>query len=304
MSKLISVIIPSGRADRVFNTVEGLLNQEIDRSEYEIIVVTPEPSKLQGLKAAGVCIMAVERLFPPGKMRNIGADAASGEFLFFIDDDCIPPTDWLEVMQKALKQENNIGVVGCRVIGLDKIFWCRCADYCLFSSYQYYKRNICDLGSAAIGVRRKAFEEVNGFDDELLASEDWDLSLKMKEKNWTCVFDPLVEVQHDHRSNTLPKILVKAFKSGKYSGLIVQKRHIDHLSWLAELSVKTDSPLVYLLLIIPYALAVTIFQCLSFVRNDAKIYYYLPFILIARISYHIGVWRTLMVQRRNKQVAI
>lgn len=299
-----SIVIPSGRPDRVFHTIEGLCRQSMDRAQYEIIIVTPEPEKMQELKEAGARIIGVERLYAPGKMRNIGANVSSGEILFFIDDDCIPPADWLEVMQKALKQETRIGAVGCRVVALEDLFWNRCADYSLFASYQYYQYRNSDLGSAAIVVRREAFEEVHGFDDELLASEDWDFSLKLKEKNWICLFDPSVEVKHDHRCNTLAIIIIKAYRFGRYSGLVVQKRHVGHLSCLAELSVRMANPLVYWLLIIPFAFAVTLLQSLSFVRYDLKTFYYLPFIIMARISYHIGVWRTLLAGRKNEQVTI
>ena len=304
MSKLISVIIPSGRADRVFHTIEGLCQQSMDRAQYEIVVVTPEPAKMKSLERFNVRVQAVDRLYAPGKMRNIGANMASGEILFFIDDDCLPPSDWLAGLMVTLKRNKKIGAVGCRVVGLDGSFWSRCADYSLFASYQCHQSIICDLGSAAIVVRREAFEEVNGFDDELFASEDWDLSLTMKEKNWTCVFDPSVEVLHDHRCNTLVKIIAKAYRFGHYSGLVVQKRHVGHLSWLAELSVRMANPLVYWLLIIPFAFAVTLLQSLSFVRYDLRTFYYLPFIIMARISYHIGVWRTLLAGRKNKQVTI
>ncbi len=285
-----SIIIPSGRPDRVFHTVEGFCQQSMDRAQYEIVVVTPEPEKMQELKEAGVRVIGVDRLYAPGKMRNIGANVASGEILFFIDDDCIPPADWLEAMQKTLKKENRIGAVGCRVVALEDSFWNRCADYALFSSYQYNIKFFCNLGSAAIAVKREAFESVKGFDETLLASEDWDLSLKMKEKNWICVFDPSVEVQHDHRCNTLDRIIVKAYLFGYYSGVVVQERHLKNISWLARISVRLQNPLLYPLLIVPYGLAVTLLQLWEYKGTEPRLIYFAPFILLARISYQIGVW--------------
>ena len=293
-----SIVIPSGRPDRVFHTVEGLRRQSMDRAQYEIIIVTPEPENMQELKAAGVRIIGVERLYAPGKMRNIGASVASGEILFFIDDDCIPPPNWLERLMATLKGKKNIGAVGCRVVGLDGSFWSRCADYALFASYQYHKRIVCNLGSAAIGVRREAFEDVHGFDEELLASEDWDFSLKLKEKNWICLFDPSVEVKHDHRCRTLKRIIVKAYLFGHYAGLVVQARHSKNISWLARISVRLQNTLFYSLMIFPYGLALTFLYTTSFVRNDRKIGFYLPFMLISYITCHIGVFCKLLSSRR------
>jgi GT2 family glycosyltransferase len=290
MSRLLSVIIPSGRADRVYLTVEGLNNQTLDRSQYEIIIVTPKPESMQRLKDAGARIIGVDRLYAPGKMRNIGAHAACGKILFFIDDDCIPPQNWLEKSLKTLEGEKNIGAVGCRVVAFKDSFWTRCADYSLFSAYQYNQCRYGDLGSAAIGTRREAFEDAKGFDEELLASEDWDFSLKLKEKNWKCVFDPSVEVKHDHRCNTLAIIIGKAYRFGRNSGLVVQARHNKNISWLARLSVMLGNPLLYLLLIFPYGLAVTLLQLWDFRGTDHRLVPFAPIMLSSRIAYQIGVW--------------
>ena len=289
MSKLISVIIPSGRADRVFHTIEGLCQQSIDRAQYEIVVVTPEPVKMRSLEQFNVRVQAVDRLYAPGKMRNIGANVASGEFLFFIDDDCIPPADWLEVMQKTLKQESRIGAVGCRVVALEDLFWSRCADYTLFPSYQYNISFFCNLGSAAIAVKREAFESVKGFDETLLASEDLDFSLKLVENGWFCVFEPRVEVRHDHRCNTLDRIIVKAYLFGYYSGVVVQARHIRDISWLARISVRLQNPLLYPLLIIPYGLAVTLLQLWEHRGTEPRLICFVPVMLLSKIAYQIGV---------------
>ena len=81
-SEFISVIIPSGRADRVFLTVDMLCQQSVDSAQYEIVVVTPEPAKMKSLERFNVRVQAVDRLYAPGKMRNIGANVASGEILF------------------------------------------------------------------------------------------------------------------------------------------------------------------------------------------------------------------------------
>ena len=290
MKPIISVIIPSGRSDLVLFTVEGLINQTLDRYQYEIIIVTPELKKFNKFKAEGIHIVGVNKLHPPGKMRNIGVNKAQGDFVFFIDDDCIPSPGWISKTLKVLKGDKHIGAVGCRVISNSGDFWNRCADYCLFASYQYQQRFICDLGSAAIAVRRAAFKEVNGFDDDLFASEDLDFSLKLTEKGWLCVFEPRVEVKHDHRCNILAIIIVKAYRFGLYSGLVVQARHIKNISWLARISVQLQNPLLYPILIIPYALAVTLHQLWKFRGTEPRLILFVPFMILSRFAYQIGVW--------------
>lgn len=112
----ISVIIPSGRPDLVSNTLDGLGKQDIDRSKFEILIVSPR--KVEGTKDNYPIVrhVSTDRLYPPGKMRNIGAAEALGSFLAFIDDDCIPPPNWLSTILPVFEEQDGIAAVGCRVI--------------------------------------------------------------------------------------------------------------------------------------------------------------------------------------------
>jgi len=291
----ISVIVPCGRPDRVGHTLGSLLAQTYE-GQAEILVVTPDPKAMPEVDSNRVRVVAVKRLLAPGEMRNIGAAAARGEVYAFVDDDCVVPAEWLSVMVATLADEGRTGAVGCRVVSAGADFWGRCADYALFSPYQYRSRRVVDLGSAALAVRSRAYREVKGFDPELLASEDWDFSLRLTENNWACVFEPTVEVKHDHCRNTFAMIVAHAFRAGRRSGVTVQRRHVDGLSWLARLSVRMGSPWLYWLLILPYACAVTLAQASSFSRHDFKAFLYLPFVFAARLAYHLGVWLQLVVE--------
>jgi GT2 family glycosyltransferase len=294
----ISVIIPSGRPNLVLETVEALEKQELAGTAVQVIVVSAEASSLEKNLGPQVVVVEVERLHAPGKMRNIGAAAASGMYLAFIDDDCLPPSQWLHTQLQVLRDDEQCGMVGCRLTARDENFWARCADYSLFWAYQQHKRIQTPLGSAAIAVRTHAFKQVGGFDENLLASEDWDFSLKLLARGWTCWFDPRVEVAHNHGCDTFGKILQKAYRYGQRSRLAVQERHKGQMSILARISLRFGSPWLYWLNIVPLSLIVCTAQFINFWGDEKRISLYFPFMVISRMAYHCGVLHGLINERK------
>lgn len=302
MKSKISVIIPCGRPDRVAETLRGLAGQTLPATEYAIYIVTPAGGAPAQGAVENVNVIQTDRLYPPGEMRNIGVASSSGEVLAFIDDDCVPPPEWLARMKEALSSAEGIGAVGCRLVNGEKTFWNRCADYCLFGDYQGFRDRMGPLGSAAIVVRRRAFLDTGGFDAELLASEDWDFSLRLQQNGWDCLFLSTAEVRHDHGRGSFRAIMGNSFRSGWRSGLVVQERYRDSVSWLAKLSLWCRSPWLYWLLILPYGSAVALLQATSVARRDPRVICYFPVMLASRLAYHLGVWRRLLADRPGQGV--
>ena len=290
-----SIIIPSGREERVAVCIDALLLQSV-HAEQEIIVVTPHAQALSG-KWPGVEVVEVSDLFPPGRMRNVGAERARGQTLLFIDDDCVPPPDWVDVMGAAIESEEAPAMVGCRVENHHDAFWGRCADYCLFSAFQYRNRADRDLGSAAIAVRRDAFEQSGGFDEQLLGSEDWDFSMRLRTIGERCLFIPEIIVAHHHGRASFSAILKSAYLSGLRSGLVVQRRYYDRMSWLARLSVKAADSGLYGLMVLPYSLLVCALHVMAFVRTDIRVLFYWPTMFLARFQYQRGALQAVRAEK-------
>lgn len=297
----VSVIIPSGRPEMVLQTLEALKRQGGGSLSYEVLLVTPFSADAKGLGSELIRVIEVEELYPPGRMRNIGAAEAKGEYLAFIDDDCVPPPHWLRQMQKKLEGSVNTAAVGCRVVCGVKTFMNRCADHCLFGAYQYHISQKIALGSAALVVRRQAFEAVAGFDEELLASEDWDFSLRFQKLGWSCFFDAEITVRHSHGRGSVGAIIRCSYLYGYRSGLVVQARHRSSLSWLARLALFLGTAGRYWPLIIPYALALTFMQGKSIFHHEPSALPFIPMIFLSRLAYQVGVWRCLCHDQNDSQ---
>ncbi|MFM6223953.1 MAG: glycosyltransferase family 2 protein, partial [Dolichospermum sp.] len=140
----------------------------------------------------------------PAANRNNGAKYATGEWLAFTDDDCLPDPQWLASYEEATKGsslalEGAIHPLGnydqdlaeCPINLTGGCFW-----------------------SANIAVRRELFEKVGGFDPNypLAAHEDQDLKLRL-EPITNILFVSNAIVSHPVRLISLNQALSRIKKS-------------------------------------------------------------------------------------------
>ncbi len=87
-----SVIIPTIGRSSLSRTVESALNQELDASEFEVIIVNDsgKPLSLDSRMHAGRIRILDTNRRERSCARNAGAATAVGDYLYFLDDD-----DWL-----------------------------------------------------------------------------------------------------------------------------------------------------------------------------------------------------------------
>jgi glycosyltransferase involved in cell wall biosynthesis len=108
---LISVIICTyNRAALLATVLESLYQQTLGQAEYEVIVVdnnstdeTPAVCAAFARRCPALrCI--VERQQGLSYARNCGWQAAQGEYVLYIDDDCTVPEGWLAVASEIIQQ--------------------------------------------------------------------------------------------------------------------------------------------------------------------------------------------------------
>jgi GT2 family glycosyltransferase len=180
---------------------------------------TTSPHALETLRGLAdhpkVKVLTHDAPFNFSRLSNLGAAAASGDFLLFLNDDIVPVSDdWLGALLAPFREDPAVGVTGPLLVYPDErvqhagmyLGYQGIAGHTLRHSqspqddYLFYTtapREVSALTGAAMLVSRACFDALNGF-DELLAThlQDVDFSLRAKHSGFVNVFEPRAVLIH------------------------------------------------------------------------------------------------------------
>jgi mycofactocin system glycosyltransferase len=180
----------------------------------EVIVVDDASRKAVSgfITSSRVSIIRQEKSLGPATCRNIGAKAASGDILAFLDADCIAGETWLKELVPFFSAA-GLGAVGGRVDGyFHRSFLDRYEA--VFSSLNMGNRLRFE-GKSASGfyvptanllVRRDVFMSAGGFREGLRVGEDVDFCWRLRDLGHALLYVPFGGVAHKHR-NRLDRLL-------------------------------------------------------------------------------------------------
>ncbi|SCX45861.1 Glycosyl transferase family 2 [Klenkia marina] len=196
----VSVVVPYYRAQGQLDLVlAGLAAQTHPATRLQVVVAddgSPEPPRVP----AGVVVVGQEdRGFRAAAARNLGARAADGDVLLFVDGDTVPAPTYVEELAALPSLVPDALVTGRRrhadLTGwtpervrawfaggpapeeLTEPAWLREAGSLLDADDRSYRFVI----SAVMGLGRSLFEEVGGFDETFdgYGGEDWELAHRL-----------------------------------------------------------------------------------------------------------------------------
>lgn len=281
----VSIIIPTTRPTQVQATLATLLTQHYDGS-IEIILVGADVSALQ--QQWPVQVLDCEIPCQPGQARNTGASHAQGTVLLFLDDDCLVAQDWVECNVRALA-EPRVGIVGARIQGISPRFFARCHDFTNFGAYQPPVTREIAVASASMGIRRRLFEQIGGFDAEMRSGEDMELCARVQQAGYRTLYQPAIIVRHHHGRQSLRHFLHYNYQHGRWKGLhpnsSFSSGHWQQV-WLTHL----HTPTLYPGCIPVFALLATVRLVLLNVRSTPLVLLYAPFILLGKLAYQLGIF--------------
>ncbi len=183
--------------------------------DYEVIIVDNGSSdgthEFLGNLGGDVQVIRNPDNFGFAKACNQGAQAASGQYLVFLNNDTIPMKGWLNALVQEVEAHQDVGVVGSKLLYADGTVQHAGVVFsrAWLTPYHHHRGVAADLPfvnrrhefqsvtAACMLVRRDLFSEVGGFDEAYRNGfEDVDLCLKIKQQGWRVIYQPSSVLYH------------------------------------------------------------------------------------------------------------
>ena len=237
-SPTLSVIIPThNRRASVCRTLEALASQTLSPDRFEVIVIADGcvddtvvtlgkltlPYRLTILEQAGL---------GQGKARNLGAEAAKGAVLVFLDDDIVPVPGALEAYERCHRVHPRSLVLGpaIPVLSEEKSFfshglrnwWYDHLRALTSSSHRFSYR---DMHSGNFSLSALLFAENGGFDPEFFrrSGEDYEFGIRLLARGVPFVVEPEASAFH-HDATDLDRSLLRVRMEGR-ADVLMGLRH-------------------------------------------------------------------------------
>jgi len=238
----VSIIIPMRNEEKNIQLcLDSIACNSFPKEQYEIICVD-NGSTDRTLEIASGYTKNLYQLPDTtiSAMRNYGAQRAQGEYLAFIDSDCVADKSWLQSASMYFGSESIVCFGSTPDIPSDAT-WVQKTWY-LSKQIRSDVQPVEWLESMNLIMKKDVFLEVGGFNEKLETCEDVDLCYRIGQK-YQIISDKKIRVVHLGEAKTLGEFFRKEVWRGK-GNLKGLKEHGLKLKEIPSIVL----PLYYLLL--------------------------------------------------------
>lgn len=171
---LISVIITTKNEEKnIENCLKSIQSQSYPQDQLEIIVVDNGSTD----KTKEIALSYTDKVFDKGPersaQRNFGVERSNGEFFMYLDADMILDKDVIKNCVEKINSDPEIIALYVSEVVMGERF---------FSQVRRFERSFYDATviDCARFIKKSAFQQVGGFDENLTGPEDWDLDKKLR----------------------------------------------------------------------------------------------------------------------------
>jgi GT2 family glycosyltransferase len=171
-----------------------------------------------------------------GGANNLGVDIATGEYILILNPDVIVLDDSIQKMYKRMLQDQEVGLIGCKLLNEDGSLQYSCRRFMKFNEFlssrtplkKFSKKSNIDslnskylmkdynhvqeknvgwvMGSCML-MRKAEFHKLGGFSKEyFMYFEDVDLCYKVHKYGKKVLYYPQAEMIHLHRQESVRSI--------------------------------------------------------------------------------------------------
>jgi rSAM/selenodomain-associated transferase 2 len=221
---MISIIIPAYNESETIEKLIKHLSRSTDDNSIEIIVTDggSTDNTLQTAKAAGAVA-----LFSPEKGRaaqmNYGASKASGEILYFVHADTVPPSTFATDIGNAIKEGYSMGRYKTRFDSPKIILKLNA----FFTRFDWF---MCMGGDQTLFITKKLFDKTGGFDATMKIMEEFEFCERARKEGRYKIMNKTALVSaRKYDTNTWWKVqkanytIVKMYQKGASQDEMVNK---------------------------------------------------------------------------------
>ena len=221
---MISVVIVNYNSDKYLEEcLKSIDNSLLDKINIEIIIINNNDSKIilnNTYNDLNIKIIEISKNIGYSKAINIGVNKSKYSTIITMNPDVVIYEDTIVNMYDYFKENNNAGVLGCKVLNTNKSFQLSSRrklptlnvilPYLLKFHYLGFTNNynymelskdkihlVDSVSGAFMMFSKKVYNLVDGFDERFfLYFEDTDFCLKVKNKGYNIIYYPLSKIIH------------------------------------------------------------------------------------------------------------
>lgn len=203
-----SIVIPThNRPEQLTECLLAIQHLDSAKDAFEIIVVDDGSRVSMKDQIGGMEGLTETRWIRtpnsgPAAARNRGSSESRGEVLVFIDDDCVPPPDWLASVAHCATLHPACLIGGRTLTTLVRNPYSITSQVILDAAYRFYNAAPLSarfLASNNMALRADLFARAGGFNERFrVASEDREFCDRWLHQDRRIVFCEEIVLYHDH----------------------------------------------------------------------------------------------------------
>lgn len=224
MNPLFSIIIPTfNRSKQLVECLRSMVRLDYPVEKFEIIIVDDGGSSVlkphvDPFENELNITLLKQKNSGPASARNLGAKNSKGEILVFLDDDCIPPLNWLYVLEASLA-EQPASIIGGKIVNKNTSNIYAIMSQLTLDFFYINNRNNENnpgyISTCNLAVPKTIFNEIKGFNSKFRISEDREFCDRIISNCFDIVYLPDLLIQHNDYIKTFSGYCARSFRYGR-----------------------------------------------------------------------------------------